>query len=182
MKINVSTGLGIGPTELAAFDQALVHAGVANFNLIYLSSVLPPGSNVHITETPKKPDGKWGDRLYVVMAQMRTSQRNQEAWAGIGWIQDPKTKQGLLVEHEGHSEAEVKADIYHSLEALARNRHMEFGTPHMKIVGTKCTDLPACALVVAVFESSSWRTATRLGASKLSSLTMSRSDRLTLSQ
>lgn len=174
MNIQLSGGLGIGPTELAAFDQALVHAGVANFNLIYLSSVLPPNSKVKVAEKPEKPDGSWGDRLYVVMAQKRTSQRNQEVWAGIGWIQDPKTKAGLLVEHEGHSEAEVRADIRHSLHALAANRGIEMSAPRMHVVGGKCTDLPACALAVAVFESSSWR-ANRLGAKKLQSLSLSRS-------
>lgn len=169
MNIQVAGGTGIGPTELSAFDQALVHAGVANFNLIYLSSVLPPGSKVKVAEQPKKPQGEWGDRLYVVMAQMRTSQRNQEVWAGIGWIQDKKTKRGLLVEHEGHSEHEVRADIHHSLQALANNRGMEFGEPQMHIVGTRCTDLPTCALVVAVFENATWR-ANRLSGTKLTNL------------
>lgn len=157
MNIQVTEGTGVGPTELAAFDQALVKAGVANYNLIYLSSVLPPGSEVQTTDKPKKLSGNWGDKLYVVMAQNRTSVRNQEAWAGIGWIQDPKTKQGLLVEHEGHSKDEVKADIEHTLAALAKNRRMTFGKPKMHIVGTKCVDLPVCALVVAVFESASWK-------------------------
>lgn len=173
MNIQVSSGVGIGPTELSAFDQSLVHAGVANYNLIYLSSVLPPGSKVNIEKNPERPEGAWGDRLYVVMAQKRISQRNQEAWAGIGWIQDPKTKQGLLVEHEGHSESEVRADISNSLTALARNRQMEFGQQHMHVVGTRCIDLPTCALVVAVFESTSWRAA-RLGNKKLANLKLSR--------
>ncbi len=159
MKINISAGTGVGPTELAAFDHALVNAGVANFNLIYLSSVLPPGSDVKVLDVPAKPAGNWGDRLYVVMAQKRTSQRNQEVWAGIGWMQDAKTKSGLLVEHEGHSEAEVKADIENSLQALAQNRNMKFGPIGMHIVGKKCVSLPVCALAVAVFESQSWETA-----------------------
>jgi arginine decarboxylase len=159
MQIQVSEGVGVGPTELSAFDQALVKAGVANYNLIYLSSVLPPNSDVAFTETPKHPGGTWGDRLYVVMAQKRSSRRNQEVWAGIGWIQDPDTKQGLLVEHEGHSEAEVRADIEHSLKALAENRRMEFGEPQMHVVGTKCLDYPVCALVVAVFEPAEWKSA-----------------------
>lgn len=171
MQIQISEGLGMGPTELSAFDQALVHAGVANFNLIYLSSVLPPGSEVHFEPKPKTPKGGWGDRLYVVMAQKRTGQRNQEAWAGIGWIQDTKTRHGLLVEHEGHSEDEVKADIEHSLTALARNRNMQFGPQQMHIVGTKCIDLPVCALVVAVFESASWESS-KGSKSKLSPLKM----------
>jgi arginine decarboxylase len=157
MRIQVSSGIGVGPTEMAAFDQALVQAGAANYNLIYLSSILPPGSEVVYDPHPQKPEGNWGDRLYVVMAQKRTSLRNEEAWAGIGWMQDNKTGKGLLTEHEGHSEAEVQADIEHTLKALAANRNMEFGQHKMHVVGTKCIDLPVCALVVAVFESSSWK-------------------------
>jgi len=176
MNIQISEGIGIGPTELSAFDHALVHAGVANYNLIYLSSVLPPNSKVSVETEPKRPEGTWGDRLYVVMAQKRISQRNQEAWAGIGWMQDPESRQGLLVEHEGHSESEVRADIANSLTALARNRHMVFSEQHMHVVGTRCIDLPACALVVAVFESSSWRVA-RLGNKKLAGLKLARSGR-----
>lgn len=160
MNIQLTKGVGSGPTELSAFDQALVEAGVANFNLIYLSSVLPPGSDVRVIEDTKAvaPKGGWGDRLYVVMAQMRTSRRNQEAWAGIGWIQDPVTKQGLLVEHEGHTEEEVRDDIRASLEALAANRNTEFGPINMAVTGAKCVDFPVCALVVATFESTEWRT------------------------
>jgi arginine decarboxylase len=156
MKINISAGTGVGPTELAAFDHALVNAGVANFNLIYLSSVLPPTSEVSVLNKPHQPRGRWGDRLYVVMAQSRTSDRHKEVWAGIGWMQDPKTKRGLLVEHEGHSEGEVREDIQSTLKALAENRGMEFGPIYMEVVGKKCVALPVCALVVAVFESSTW--------------------------
>ena len=175
MNIQVVSGVGIGPTKMAAFDQALVHAGIPNYNLIYLSSVLPPNSKVQIVEKPKL-DGTWGDRLYLVMSQKRISQRNQEAWAGIGWMQDPKTKQGLLIEHEGHSESEVRADISTSLTALARNRQMEFGPHYMHVVGTKCIDLPTCALVVAVFESASWRTAKSVNG-KLAGLKLGRAAR-----
>jgi arginine decarboxylase len=176
MNIQISSGVGIGPTKMAAFDQALVHAGIPNYNLIYLSSILPPNSKVQVTEKPKRPEGAWGDRLYVVMAQKRISQRNQEAWAGIGWMQDPKTKQGMLVEHEGHSESEVRADISNSLTALARNRQMEFGPHYMHVVGTRCIDLPTCALVVAVFESAGWRTA-KLVNGKLAGLKLARAVR-----
>ena len=158
MKINIVAGTGVGPTELAAFDNALVNASVANFNLIYLSSVIPPGSKMEVVDNPKKPAGNWGDRLYVVIAQERTSQRNQEVWAGIGWIQDTKTKKGLLAEHQGHNEAEVRADIQNSLAAFAENRNMKFGPIHMKVIGKKCVALSVCALVVAVFETEDWET------------------------
>ncbi len=158
MKIQICGGTGVGPTELAAFDQSLVKAGVANYNLIYLSSVLPPRSDIRLAaKGAVKLKIDWGDRLYVVMAQQRTSRRNQEAWAGLGWMQDPDTLQGLVVEHEGHSKAEVQADIEQSLLAMAENREMSFNPPQMHIVGIKCTSKPVCALVVAVFEASTWR-------------------------
>ncbi len=156
MNINVTSGIGSGPTELSAFDSALVNAGTANFNLIYLSSVIPPNSEVNVQDYPLTPSGEWGDRLYVVMAQNRTEQVGEEVWAGIGWIQDPNTRKGLLVEHEGHSEEEVKADIENSLRALATNRNQEFGPINMKVVGKRCESEPVCALVVAVFESNPW--------------------------
>ncbi|NDC22448.1 pyruvoyl-dependent arginine decarboxylase [bacterium] len=156
MKIQITQGVGIGPTQLAAFDKALNEAGVANFNLIYLSSVVPPSSKIITTKKPSF-EGEWGDKLYVVSAQQRTSKRHEEAWAGIGWVQDPKTGKGLFVEHEGHTKAEVVGNINASLSALAKHRKTKFGSINMKVVGTKCQDQPVCALVIAVFESEPWK-------------------------
>jgi arginine decarboxylase len=155
MKIQITQGVGSGPTQLAAFDKALLEAGVANFNLLYLSSVIPPGSK--IINSKKKLDGDWGDKLFVVMAQQRTSKRHEEAWAGIGWVQDQKTGKGLFVEHEGHSKTEVVDNINASLTALVKNRRSKFGPINMKVVGTKCNDQPVCALVTAIYESEGWK-------------------------
>ena len=86
MRVQVASGLGSGPTKLAAFDAALMSAGVANFNLLVLSSVIPGGTEVAVRERPIEVDGAWGDRLYVVMAQECVTSRNAEAWAGLGWV------------------------------------------------------------------------------------------------
>lgn len=156
MKIQITQGVGSGPTQLAAFDKALNEAGVANFNLIYLSSVIPPGSKIINTKNPKI-DGDWGDKLYIVKAEQRTSKRHEEAWAGIGWVQDPKTGKGLFVEHEGHTKAEVIGNIEASMNSLLKHRRAKFGSINMKVIGVKCQDQPVSALVVAVFESESWK-------------------------
>ena len=74
--------------ELAAFDAALVDAGVADRNLILLSSVPPPGSAVERVDRIADAPGFWGDRLDRVLAQARTSKPGTEVWAGIGWMQD----------------------------------------------------------------------------------------------
>ena len=159
MLIQISAGTGTGPTKMAAFDAALNAAGVANYNLIRLSSIIPPGSKiVHSGGRIKKQPGKWGDRLYVVMAETRVDSPNIEAWAGIGWVQDLKTGQGLFVEHEGNSKSTVKSDIEQSLQALQATRKVNYGKMHLKIVGKTCSHEPVCALVIASYQATGWST------------------------
>jgi arginine decarboxylase len=143
---------------LAAFDSALNNIGVCNYNLLRLSSVIPPNTNlvVHEGKIAEKIPGEWGDRLYLVMAEIRVDKPNEEAWAGIGWVQDKETKKGLFVEHEGYSEHAVRSDIQRSLEGLMATRGVDFGPISMKVVGTTCTDKPVCAMVMAVYKSSGW--------------------------
>ena len=82
MIIKVSAGTGTGPTELAAFDAALNTAGVANYNLVHLSSVIPPKAKIVTFDGPiESIPGQWGDRLYIVMADKRVDTPNAEAWA-----------------------------------------------------------------------------------------------------
>jgi arginine decarboxylase len=155
--IEVSSAVGQGPTTLAAFDDALLRNGVGNFNLVRLSSVIPPGTDV--LPVTGRPDvvGDWGDRLYVVMAEMRVDRPGREAWAGIGWVQHEETGRGLFVEHEGLSEHAVRADIESSLSALVAARPTtEFGPIESVLVGGQCDGEPICAMAVAVYEAEGW--------------------------
>ena len=157
LTIDVATGVGRGPTHIAAFDGALREAGVHNFNLIRLSSVVPPGSNIEVLGGPAKPDGDWGDRLYVVMASQQANLVGEEAWAGIGWVQQEGTRKGLFVEHEGPSEAYVRGALEASMTSLVEGRDDEvFGEMRSVVRGAVCEGEPTCALVVAVFEARSW--------------------------
>lgn len=160
MNIHIGTGIGTAATTLGAFDAALYDAGIANYNLLKLSSVIPPATDLTINEggIPQEVmPGGWGDRLYVVMAEKRVDTPNAEAWAGIGWVQDPVSKKGLFVEHEGESEQKVRSDIKQSLEALLATRNIhDFGPIQMQVVGKTCKHMPVCAMVVAVYQSSDW--------------------------
>jgi arginine decarboxylase len=156
MIIRVTMGTGIGPTKLAAFDAALNAAGIANYNLIQLSSVIPAHAEITVGKGPIE-SGKWGDRLYLVKAEMRVNTPNMEAWAGIGWVQDQKTGKGLFVEHEGANEQAVRRDIQASLAALMATRKVDFGEIHMEVTGITCTHEPVCALVVAAYQVSGWK-------------------------
>ena len=165
MKIQVSTAVQEGTTQLGAFDAALNATGVADRNLIRLSSVIPPQSVVETIQGPiQNLIGGWGDRLYVVYAQQRTSTHNEEAWAGIGWVQDETDGKGLFVEHEGTSEKQVRQDIENSLKDLMKTRGVDFGKINMTVVGGVCKEKPICAFAVAVYQASDWdNQATTLG-------------------
>lgn len=157
MILNISAAIKEGTTQLGAFDAALNATGVADRNLIRLSSVIPKGSKVEVLPGPiQNTPGKWGDRLYVVYAEQRTSTHNEEAWAGIGWVQDKIDGKGLFVEHEGMSKKQVEQDITNTLKDLMKTRGVDFGEIKMQVVGGTCKDKPICALVVAVYQASDW--------------------------
>jgi arginine decarboxylase len=162
LEICLTAGAGAGPTTLAAFDSALREIGVANYNLIRLSSVIPPGSVLTSSPGPVSPPGGWGDRLYVVAADARTNIPGTDAWAGMGWIRDPHTGRGLLAEQEGHTEAEVAADIEATLTSMRQGRGSigeQLTHQHIVTAGITCTDEPVCALVIAMFAAKPWQPA-----------------------
>lgn len=155
--IQVTSAIGHGSTTLAAFDRALLACGVGNFNLLRLSSVIPPETDVVTSSGPADVLGDWGDRLYVVMAEQRVDRVGRQAWAGIGWIQHEETGRGLFVEHEGFSEDQVHTDLEHSLSSLMEARpNIEFGPIRSVVRGAECEGEPICAMAVAVYEAAGW--------------------------
>lgn len=155
MEILVTSGSGEGPNTLAAFDRALFDAGIANFNLLVLSSVIPPGAKVRQKQVHLNDDD-WGAKLYVVLAQKRETRVGEEAWAGIGWVQEESTGKGLFVEHEGSSRGEVETLISRSLDAMVSYRKGSFGPPQMALSGAACHESPVCALVAATYRVERW--------------------------
>jgi len=150
LHIYVTTGIGEAVTELAAFDKALIAAGVASHNLVRLSSMIPPGSKVVRKPMPQS-EGTWGQLLYVVLAQHRESHVGAEAWAGIGWVTDAETGRGMFVEHEGGSKHTVEAQIEASLDSMIRSRTHEWGPVQLVTAGIICAEHPVCALAVAAY-------------------------------
>ena len=154
-RIVMARGLGRGPTELAAFDAALRDAGVANYNLLCLSSVIPPGSRIERTRWVT-PVEHWGHRLYVVLSQARSSLPGESVHAGIGWVQDEVGGQGLFVELHDHDRARLRDDLAATLGAMQRGRGIDLGPVHTEIASATCESEPVCALVVAVYAAEPW--------------------------
>ena len=121
--ISVSRGTGSGPTRLAAFDRALQDAGLANYNLIRLSSVIPPNAVVREISSLDHAAGTHGDVAYCVYADAYASTPGEEAWAGIAWADHhDNTGAGLFVEHTASSEATVRRDLDSTLQAMSLSR------------------------------------------------------------
>ena len=153
-KIYITKGTGKGSTSISAFDAALEEAGIADYNLIYLSSIVPPGSDIEIQQFVA-PEDEYGHRLYIVMARRDAKNIGEEAWAGVGWSQSEDNR-GLFVEHHGRSEKEVNDLIQNSLKDMFKYRPRKHGDIQHCIAGIKCEDEPVCALVAAVFMSKGW--------------------------
>ena len=155
MEIYLSTGIGEGPTPLAAFDAALINAGIANYNLIVLSSVIPARSVMRRTKYVAKAD-EYGYRLYLVMARHEEQQAGKSAWAGLGWTQEPRSGRGLFVEMHGSDRDSVQRDIHVTLESMIASRPLPYCSIESQVVGIECRDKPVCALSVAVYQSQGW--------------------------
>lgn len=166
MQIPLVTGVGVGSTLLPAFDDALRACGVLNYNLIPLSSVIPPASTVvPLPRYTPNPD-EHGHRLYVVKAEMRSDQAGQQIGAAIGWYQWNDGR-GVFVEHEviGATREAVATEldyrICHSLRDLCAARDVPFDMQRVRSqrVLEEVEDRATCALVLAVYHTEGWRSA-----------------------
>ena len=162
MNIIISSGKGLGKTLLSAFDSALFDAGISNYNLLVLSSIIPPNAIIK-QQKYKTPEEAYGDRLYVVMSHNRSRESGRYIGAAVGWCQEEDGR-GVFVEHhftENSEEAvrsQLEDEVKKSLSDLCHLRGYSF-TPkkmNIKMSVAKVTDTPACVLVVAVYQSQSW--------------------------
>jgi arginine decarboxylase len=148
----VSRGTGTGPTQLAAFDQALQGAGLADYNLIRLSSVIPPNAVVRETSSLDIATAAHGDVAYCVYAEAHASVPGEEAWAGVAWADHhDNTGAGLFVEHIASSEATLRRDLQSTLRAMSLTRGGSYRLAGQMLSSAICIDHPVCAVVVATY-------------------------------
>ena len=78
MKIAIVSGKSEGPTELNAFDNALMDAGIGDVNLIKVSSML--GANTEIIDLPKL---KAGSMVNCVLSTINSKNKGDTITACI---------------------------------------------------------------------------------------------------
>jgi arginine decarboxylase len=147
MRIDIVWGKSEGKTLLSAFDRALLNAGIHNFNLIPLSSVIPPQSVIHETGAYTS-SGRVGEILYVVISSLSSPKSNALISAGLGWVQTQEG--GLLIESKGEfSREECEEEIRVGLTEMMEARKWS-GEIKMKVITHKVKEI-ANVTVAAVY-------------------------------
>jgi arginine decarboxylase len=149
--IRVVRGTGSGPTKMASYDTALADAGIENYNLVAVSSVIPAETDVEAVGTA--PDlGPAGERLTVVEARATTAGPGRTS-AALAWNQSTDGGPGLFYETAGEMDREdVERRVREGLEAGQELREWPFGDPTVVVESSRAdAGTYTTALVVAVY-------------------------------
>lgn len=111
-KFFFTKGVGISKEKLNSYELALRNAGIAQFNLVSVSSILPPGCK----RVPKEKGLsflKSGEIVYCVLAKNETNEPNRLISASIGCaLPAGESNYGYLSEHHSFGGTEEKVGDY----------------------------------------------------------------------
>ena len=111
-KMFLTKGLGISKDKLASFEIALRHAGVEKFNLVHVSSILPPKCEI-ISRDEGLKHLEPGQIVFCVMARNETNEPNRLVSASIGVaVPSGLENYGYLSEHHAFGETARKSGDY----------------------------------------------------------------------
>jgi arginine decarboxylase len=146
--IRVVWGTAAGPTALSSYDAGLAAAGVHNYNLVALSSVIPAGPDIELAGTA--PDlGLPGEALEVVQSAA-TAPPGERAAAGIGWARSDSGP-GIFYEVDGTDPDAVRAEIREGLAAGRELRDWTFVEEDIHVESVAPEDSHASAVVIAIY-------------------------------
>ena len=112
-KFFFTKGVGVHREKLSSYELALRDAGIAPFNLVSVSSILPPACK----KLPQKKGLTFlspGEVVFCVLARNETDEPNRLIAASVGCAipVDHKEHYGYLSEHHSFGETELKAGEY----------------------------------------------------------------------
>ncbi len=112
-KYFITKGVGIHRHKLNSFELALRDAGIQKFNLVTVSSILPPGCK-KVTISKGLEFLSPGEVVFCVMARNESNEPNRMVTASVG-LAIPKnsgSQYGYISEHHVFGETEDKAGEY----------------------------------------------------------------------
>jgi len=112
-KMFFTKGVGVAKQQLMSFELALRDAGIEKFNLVTVSSIMPPACQ-KVTKEKGLEMLKPGEIVFCVMARNSTNEPNRLIAASIGCAvpADKNQQYGYLSEHHPFGETDEKAGDY----------------------------------------------------------------------
>lgn len=145
--IRIVWGTGQGPTALAAYDAALAEAGVHDYNLLHLSSVIPAGPSVE--EVGTAPDlGPAGEGLTVVEASATGASGPQSAV--LAWARSPAGPGVFYEAGRSAPPADVVDEALTGIEAGVDLRDRTYDEPTTRTVSVDADEYDGYAAAVAL--------------------------------
>ena len=114
----LTRGVGRHPEQLASFELALRDAHVAEYNLVSVSSIFPPGCKL-ISRAQGLQQLSPGQIVFSVIAKQQTCEPNRLISASIGVaIPNDSSQYGYLSEHHAYGmKGKVAGDYAEDLAA-----------------------------------------------------------------
>ncbi len=111
-KIFLTSGVGVHKEKLQSFELALRNAEIEKFNLVRVSSILPPNCKIVSRQAGLKYLSP-GEVVFCVLAQNASNERNRLLASSIG-VAIPKDRDqyGYLSEHHSFGQTELVAGDY----------------------------------------------------------------------
>ncbi len=111
-KVFFTKGVGRHTSRLGSFERALRDAGIAQFNLVEVSSIFPPNAEIVSKEEGLKYL-KPGQIVFVVMAKNSSNELNRMISASVGLaVPKDRSRYGYLSEHHSFGETAQTAGDY----------------------------------------------------------------------
>ncbi|MGB9824306.1 MAG: pyruvoyl-dependent arginine decarboxylase [Candidatus Hydrothermia bacterium] len=134
-------GVGEGPTFLNAFDAALISAKVGHYNLVKVSSILPP--NAERTEEVLLPPGSILPIAYGYIYSAEHGQRITAA-VSVGVPADPNSI-GVIMEYSGDlDEEDAREFVINMAREGMKMRDIEVKEILHKVVSVKVKNSKTC--------------------------------------
>jgi arginine decarboxylase len=151
MEISIVWGKSEGETFISAYDKSLKEAGIHNFNLITLSSVIPAGAVV--VERGVYPCcTRVGAIRYVVLSSFTSDKAGTPICAALGWVLSDEG--GLIFESCGEfTGEEAIKEIERGLQEMMSVRNWRWREGIKVKVVEHRVERVANVLVAAVYDS-----------------------------
>lgn len=132
-KYLLRAGVGVSEDKLTAFDRALIGAGIAQYNLVKISSILPPVCSQQSEITLSK-----GSLLPTAFSVIYTSNLGDVLSAAVAiGIPEDQNEIGVIMEHSSLTRKDITEKKVRALAVQAMNDR-KIAVKEIVSIGTEC--------------------------------------------